>query len=89
MTLMKVALDFLVNRLYYQIPSQDLRIDYTRLPALPRDQFIIERVHLKAQGKLPPSDNAIALQFPLRLQDFSNRKCDGWQATARKPTDIG
>ncbi len=42
--LMKVALDHLVRRLAYDVPTQDLAIDYKRLPALPRSRFIISNV---------------------------------------------
>ena len=39
--LMKIALDFLARRIRYDVPEQDLRIDYSRLPALPRSRFVI------------------------------------------------
>jgi fatty-acid peroxygenase len=42
--LMKVALNFLARRLTYEIPEQDLRVDHSRLPALPRSRFIITNV---------------------------------------------
>lgn len=42
--LMRVALDFLANRIRYEVPEQDLRIGYSRLPALPRSRFIITAV---------------------------------------------
>ena len=40
---MKVSVNFLV-RLRYQVPSQDLRIDFQRLPAIPRSGFVIADV---------------------------------------------
>lgn len=42
--LMRVAADFLVNRLSYEVPDQDLRIDRSRVPALPRSRFAIDGV---------------------------------------------
>lgn len=46
--LMKVALAFLTERMEYEVPEQDLRIDYSRLPALPRSHFIIHNVKTRA-----------------------------------------
>ena len=42
--LMKVAAEFLARRVSYEAPEQDFRIDWTRLPALPRSRFIINNV---------------------------------------------
>ena len=42
--LLKVALDFLARRLEYDVAEQNLKIDYSRLPALPRSRFVIENV---------------------------------------------
>lgn len=42
--LMRQAADFLVHRLRYAVPPQDLHIDYGRLPALPRDRMRIYRI---------------------------------------------
>lgn len=39
--LLKVSVDFLARRLGYDVPQQDLRIDFRRLPALPRSHFIM------------------------------------------------
>jgi fatty-acid peroxygenase len=46
--LMKVALDFLAGRLAHDVPEQDLRIAYSRLPALPRSHFVISNVKVIA-----------------------------------------
>ncbi|HEY9199634.1 MAG TPA: cytochrome P450 [Gammaproteobacteria bacterium] len=46
LALMQAALEFLATRLAYDVPGQDLRIDYARLPALPRSRFVIHRVRL-------------------------------------------
>lgn len=45
--LMKVALSYLAGRLTYDVPDQDLRIDYARLPALPRSRFVLRNVRLE------------------------------------------
>ena len=42
--LMKVAIDFLLKRIRYDVPDQDLSIDYGRLPALPQSHFVIRNV---------------------------------------------
>lgn len=44
--LLKSSLRFLVERLQYDVLNQDLRIDRTRLPALPRDRFVVNHVRL-------------------------------------------
>lgn len=45
--LMKVATQFLVDRISYDVPPQDLEVNFTRLPAIPRDRFIMENVCMK------------------------------------------
>ena len=42
--LMKVSLDVLARQIQYDVPDQDLRIDYSRLPALPRSRLAITDV---------------------------------------------
>lgn len=42
--LMKVALTFLAKHLTYDVPEQDLRIDRSRLPALPQSRFMMSKV---------------------------------------------
>ena len=44
---MKVSLEFLARRLAYRVPAQDLELDMTRLPALPRSRFRIADVTLR------------------------------------------
>lgn len=44
LALLQAALKFLAMRLAYDVPEQDLGIDYVRLPALPRSRFVIHRV---------------------------------------------
>jgi fatty-acid peroxygenase len=41
---MKPALEFFVTSLAYTFPEQDLAIDRTRLPALPRSCLILANV---------------------------------------------
>lgn len=41
---MKVSVDFLARRLGYEVPPQDLRIDFQRLPAIPRSHFVMRDV---------------------------------------------
>ena len=42
--LMKLALRQLVSQVRYEVPAQDLRLQMDRLPALPRDRFVIGRL---------------------------------------------
>lgn len=44
--LMKVAAEFFATRVHYEVPMQDLLLDMKRLPALPRDRFVI--AHLRS-----------------------------------------
>lgn len=44
--LMKAALEFFVTGVSYRLPEQDLRIDRTRLPALPHSRLILSDVRL-------------------------------------------
>lgn len=46
--LMRLALDILLQSLRYDVPSQRLAPDLRRLPAVPRDGFVIERVRRAA-----------------------------------------
>lgn len=42
--LMRQAVDILTRGFQYDVPEQDLRIDFSRLPALPRSRFVIRNV---------------------------------------------
>lgn len=42
--LIKAASYFLAEGVTYEVPDQDLRIDFARLPALPRSRFVIRTV---------------------------------------------
>ncbi|HEY4545310.1 MAG TPA: cytochrome P450 [Pedomonas sp.] len=44
LAIMKQGLDMLVHRIRYDVPEQDLRIDWSRLPALPRSRFVVRNV---------------------------------------------
>jgi fatty-acid peroxygenase len=41
---MKVSIDWLARRLGYEVPTQDLAIDFGRLPAVPRSHFVLRDV---------------------------------------------
>jgi len=47
--LMKGAARFLASQLNYEVPEQDLQVDETRLPALPKSRFIMRNVRLKSE----------------------------------------
>jgi fatty-acid peroxygenase len=42
MALIEAAVDFLVNRVQYRVPPRSMELDFSRLPALPRDGFVME-----------------------------------------------
>ena len=42
--LLNVATRFLCQRIRYDVPPQDLRLEFARLPALPRSRFVISHV---------------------------------------------
>jgi fatty-acid peroxygenase len=44
--LLKVAAAFLTSNMIYEVPPQELEIDFSRVPALPRSQFILSRVRV-------------------------------------------
>jgi fatty-acid peroxygenase len=46
MELMQVAVAFLVHGLRYEVPKQDLALDFRRLPALPRSNVILRNVSI-------------------------------------------
>ena len=45
---LKQALKVLTARVSYAVPDQDLRIDESRLPALPSSRFILRNVRVRA-----------------------------------------
>jgi fatty-acid peroxygenase len=44
--LIKMTARFLTQEVQYDVPAQDLEIDFTRLPALPKSKFRVENVHV-------------------------------------------
>ncbi|WP_334077774.1 cytochrome P450 [Paenibacillus sanfengchensis] len=42
--MMRVSLDFLVNRVTYTVPEQDLNLKLSRMPAMPESRFVISEV---------------------------------------------
>lgn len=42
--LMKMAVRLLITRMHYEVPRQDLRINLSRMPAIPESRFIITNV---------------------------------------------
>lgn len=47
--LMNVAVDFLARRIAYDVPEQDLRMNRSRLPALPQSRFVISNVRVESR----------------------------------------
>jgi len=45
--IMKRTVDFFVHQISFSVPPQDLEIDYSRLPALPRSQMVLSNVRLR------------------------------------------
>jgi fatty-acid peroxygenase len=43
-SLTMAALEWLVHRMRYEVPEQDLSIDRSRMPALPRSRFVMARI---------------------------------------------
>lgn len=44
---MKAAATFLAKEVDFDVPEQDLRVDVSRLPALPRSRFVIRNVSVR------------------------------------------
>lgn len=53
---MKVAVDTLVNHCQYEVPEQELQIDMDRLPAIPKNEFIIQSVRVAQTASAAPTD---------------------------------
>lgn len=49
--IMKTSLDFLVNRIEYEVPKQDLSYSLTRIPTFPESGFIMNNIRLKAESQ--------------------------------------
>lgn len=51
--LIRVAAGFFADEVAYEVPDQDLRIDFGRLPALPRSRFVLAGVRGTRPGSGP------------------------------------
>ena len=49
-TLMKRAVRLLTTAMRYDVPEQDLRIDLTRMPAIPESRFVVRNVERAVSG---------------------------------------
>jgi fatty-acid peroxygenase len=49
--LVKAAAKFLASEVSYQVPPQDLTIDLSRIPALPRSRFLMSNVKLQSAAQ--------------------------------------
>lgn len=45
--MMKVSLDFLVNRMEYDLPEQDLSYSMVNMPSIPHDKIVMKNVREK------------------------------------------
>lgn len=52
--LMSTIAEYFVNELNYNVPDQDLEIDFSRLPALPKSQFVISDIDVIAEMPSTP-----------------------------------
>lgn len=43
---MRTSLEFLTQKLNYQVPEQDLNIGTVRMPSLPKSRFVINNIHV-------------------------------------------
>ena len=46
MELMKLATEILTRRISYDVPDQNLEINWSRLPPLPEDRFVIDNIRM-------------------------------------------
>jgi fatty-acid peroxygenase len=69
LALMRVSVETLVRDVVYRVPQQDLRVDLSRVPALPHSGFIIEQVRFSPRDSAPDSqdaDGALEIDPPMR-----------------------
>ncbi|MGC4070427.1 MAG: cytochrome P450 [Polyangiaceae bacterium] len=69
LALMRVSVETLVRDVIYRVPTQDLRVDLSRIPALPHSHFVIEHVRFspKESGSdSKDSDGLVEIEPPLR-----------------------
>jgi len=60
LSVLKQAINFLARRLRYDVPPQDLSVDLTRMPTLPRSGFRMRNVRLLAPQREAPVEAAVA-----------------------------
>jgi fatty-acid peroxygenase len=61
--LLKTGVELLVNDMRYQVPEQDLSIDMSTMPTLPRSGFILRQVRRMTSAP-PPGPTAKICPFP-------------------------
>ena len=44
---MKTTVEFLIHDITYEVPKQNLTVDLSQMPALPKSQFVISQVKVK------------------------------------------
>jgi fatty-acid peroxygenase len=69
LALMRVSVETLIRDVLYRVPPQDLRVDLSRIPALPQSRFIIEHVRFspkEASAESIPPDALDEIEPPLR-----------------------
>jgi fatty-acid peroxygenase len=84
--LMKTAVQLLLESMLYEVPDQDLSIDLSRFPALPKSGFVIARPRRLSHGaETPPHaaaaprgregkvDDAVEMTFPVSDPTASGR----------------
>lgn len=49
--LMKVSVHFLVNRLFYRVPEQDISFSMTSMPSMPKSGFLMHEIQLKEESQ--------------------------------------
>lgn len=58
----KAAVRFLTEDITFDVPSQDLSLEMTHMPALPRSRFVMRNVRAKAGVKAPAMRDPVAAQ---------------------------
>ncbi|OES43392.1 cytochrome P450 [Domibacillus iocasae] len=55
--LMKVSVDFLVNRLSYTVPDQDISFSMTSMPSMPKSGFIVRDISINLRSESDENEN--------------------------------
>jgi fatty-acid peroxygenase len=67
--LMQAAVDFFANEIDYDVPDQDLAIDWRRLPALPKSGMVLSNIRIcAAQGAISLAARRTSSTSDLRLR---------------------